>query len=72
MAVGDRDLLNPNAMRDGKHDWVEANHRMAAVLKAKGYPYQYIYCQNAGHSISNARSQILPQALEWLWQGYPR
>nr|WP_218281153.1 alpha/beta hydrolase-fold protein [Verrucomicrobium spinosum] len=35
MAVGDRDLLNPNVMRDNMHDWVEANHRMAKVLKAK-------------------------------------
>jgi hypothetical protein len=39
MAVGDRDNYNPNVMRDGMHDWVEANHRMAKVLKAKGYPY---------------------------------
>ena len=30
--VGDRDLYNPNVMRDGMHDWVEANHRMAAAL----------------------------------------
>ena len=37
LAVGDRDLLNPNVMRDDMHDWVEANHRMAKVLKAKGY-----------------------------------
>lgn len=70
MAVGDRDLLNPNVMRDGMHDWVEANHRMAKVLKAKGYHYQYVYCLNAGHGIGNAKAQLLPQALEWLWQGY--
>jgi iron(III)-enterobactin esterase len=70
MAVGDRDLLNPNVMRDDMHDWVEANHRMAKVLKAKGYPYQYVFCLNAGHGIGNVRPQILPQALEWLWQGY--
>ncbi len=71
MAVGDRDLLNPNVMRDGMHDWVEANNRMAHVLKAKGYHYQYLYCLNAGHGIGNARAQILPHALEWLWKGYP-
>lgn len=29
MHVGDKDLLNPNVMRDGMHDWVEANERMA-------------------------------------------
>jgi enterochelin esterase family protein len=71
MAVGDRDLLNPNVMRDEMHDWVEANNRMAKTLKAKGYHYQYLYCLNAGHGIGNARAQILPQALEWLWKGYP-
>lgn len=71
MAVGDRDLLNPNIMRDNMHDWVEANHRMAKVLKAKGYPYQYVYCLNTGHSVGPAKAQFLPQALEWLWQGYP-
>lgn len=70
MAVGDRDLLNPNVMRDDMHDWVEANNRMAHVLKAKGYHYQYVYCLNVGHGLGNARPQILPHALEWLWQGY--
>ncbi len=33
ISVGDKDLLNPNVMRDEMHDWVEANHRMAKVLK---------------------------------------
>ena len=70
MAVGDRDNFNPNVMRDGMHDWVEANHRMAKVLKAKGYPYQYVFCQNAGHGLGPARNQLLPAALEWVWQGY--
>ena len=70
LAVGDRDLLNPNVMRDGMHDWVEANHRMAKVLKAKGYHYQYLFCRNAGHSVSNAQAQFLPHAIEWVWQGY--
>jgi iron(III)-enterobactin esterase len=39
MEVGDGDLLNPNAMRDGTHDWVLANENMARVLAAKGYHY---------------------------------
>jgi enterochelin esterase-like enzyme len=71
MEVGDRDLYNPNVMRDGMHDWVEANHRMAAVLKAKGYHYQYVFALNAGHTDRNVRAQTLPQALEWVWRGYP-
>ncbi|VTS07338.1 alpha/beta hydrolase [Tuwongella immobilis] len=70
ISVGDRDLLNPNVMRDNMHDWVEANHRMAKVLKAKGYEYQYLFCRNAGHSIGNAQQQFLPHAIEWVWKGY--
>lgn len=71
MEVGDRDLLNPNVMRDGMHDWVEANNRMAKALKAKGYHYQYVYALDAGHVDRKAREQTLPQALEWVWRGYP-
>ena len=70
ISVGDRDLLNPNVMRDNMHDWVEANHRMAKVLKEKGYEYQYLFCQNAGHGIGNAQAQFLPHAIEWVWKGY--
>ncbi len=71
MEVGDRDLFNPNIMRDGMHDWVEANNRMAIVLKAKGYHYQYVYALNAGHVDRKVREQTLPEALEWVWKGYP-
>jgi iron(III)-enterobactin esterase len=70
ISVGDQDLLNPNVMRDGMHDWVAANHRMAKVLKAKGYEYQYLFCRGAGHSVGNARAQFLPHAIEWVWKGY--
>jgi enterochelin esterase-like enzyme len=71
MEVGDRDNYNPNIMRDNMHDWVEANNRMATVLKAKGYHYQYVFALNAGHTDRNVRSQTLPEALEWAWKGYP-
>ena len=70
LEVGDRDLLNPNSLRDGMHDWVEANNRMATVLKAKGYHYQYVFALNAGHGDAKVRAQTLPEALEWIWQGY--
>ena len=70
LEVGDRDLLNPNVMRDNMHDWVVANNRMATVLKAKGYHYQYVYALNAGHVDRAVKNQNLPQALEWVWQGY--
>jgi enterochelin esterase family protein len=71
MEVGDRDLLNPNVMRDNMHDWVLANEQMARVLSAKGYHYQFIFARNAGHTDRSVKQQTLPEALEYLWQGYP-
>jgi iron(III)-enterobactin esterase len=71
MEVGDRDLLNPHSLRDGMHDWVEANNRMATVLKTKGYHYQYVFALNAGHTDRNVKAQTLPEALEWVWNDYP-
>ena len=68
--MGDRDLFNPNTMRDGMHDWVVANERMATVLARKRYPYQFVFAENAGHVERSVREQTLPEALEWVWQGY--
>jgi len=69
MEVGDRDLLNPNVMRDDMHDWVVANENMARVLAAKGYHYQFVFARNAGHTDGNVKRQTLAQALEYVWQG---
>jgi enterochelin esterase-like enzyme len=68
MEVGDRDLLNPNVMRDGMHDWVVANENMAKALAAKGYQYQFVFARNAGHCDRAVKVQTLPAALEWLWR----
>jgi enterochelin esterase family protein len=70
MEVGDKDLLNPNVMRDDMHDWVLANERMARVLADKGYQYQYVFAKNALHSDRSVKLQTLPNALEWLWKDY--
>lgn len=70
LEVGDRDLLNPNVMRDGMHDWVVANENMARALAAKGYHYQFVFAKNAGHVDRATRQQTLPEALEYLWQGF--
>lgn len=72
MEVGDRDLLNPNVMRDNMHDWVVANENMARVLAAKGYHYQFVFARNAGHTDRSVKQQTLAEALEYLWQGYPK
>jgi len=71
MEVGDRDLLNPNVMRDGMHDWVVANENMAKALAAKGYHCQFVFARNAGHTDRTVKQQTLPEALEYVWQGFP-
>jgi iron(III)-enterobactin esterase len=68
MEVGDRDNL---MTRDDYHDWVLANENMAKVLAAKGYHYQFVFARNAGHVDRAVRQQTLPEALEYVWQGYP-
>ena len=70
MEIGDRDLLNPNIMRDNMHDWVLANERMAKVLAAQGYQYQFVFARNAGHVDRAVKQQTLPEALEYIWQDY--
>jgi len=44
---------------------------MAKVLTAKGYHYQLVFARNAGHTDRAVRAQILPEALEYVWLGYP-
>jgi enterochelin esterase family protein len=68
MEVGDRDNFGA---RDGYHDWVLANENMAKVLADKGYHYQFVFARNAGHTDRTVKQQTLPEALEYVWQGYP-
>jgi enterochelin esterase-like enzyme len=71
MHVGDRDLFNPNVMRDDMHDWVVANEQMAKALAAKGYRYQFVFVRDAGHCDRDVKQQTLPLALEYVWKTYP-
>jgi enterochelin esterase-like enzyme len=68
MEVGDRDNYST---RDNLHDWVVANENMAKVLAAKGYHYQFVFAVNAGHTDRAVKMQTLPEALEYVWKGYP-
>ena len=70
LEVGDRDLLNPNTMRDNMHDWVVANENMAKVLATKGYTYQFLFVKSATHCDRAVKQQTLPEALEYIWQDY--
>ena len=69
MEVGEKDNGATNTAADF-HNWVIANERMASVLKAKGYHYQFVYAEGAGHVDRRVVAQTLPQALEWLWRDY--
>jgi enterochelin esterase-like enzyme len=53
------------------HNWPLANDRMAAALASKGYDYRYVIAADAGHVDADVTMQTLPEALEWLWRGYP-
>ena len=70
MEVGEHDIRY-NDDESTYHNWVLANQRMAAVLKAKHYHYQYVFARDAGHVDWRALRQTLPKALEWVWKGYP-
>lgn len=52
------------------HNWVLANQRMAAALKAKGYHYRYVFSKESRHCDRRVVGQTLPEALVWLWRGY--
>ena len=59
-----------NSSDAGMGNWVLANMHMAHVLKEKGYPYQFVYAQQAGHVDRPVRAMTLAPALEWLWKDY--
>ena len=53
------------------HDWVLANENMAKALTAKGYHYQFVFARDAVHTDRAVKQQTLPDAFEYVWQGYP-
>jgi iron(III)-enterobactin esterase len=52
-------------------NWTLSNQRMAEVLKAKGYHYNYVFSEASGHNDGKVLRATLPDALVWLWRGYP-
>ncbi|WP_216839392.1 esterase family protein [Caulobacter sp. S45] len=71
MEVGEKDL-HAGDPESSFHNWPLANQRMAAALKAKGYAYRFVFAKDAAHVDPRVVSQTLPEALEWLWRGYPK
>ena len=52
------------------HNWVMANERTAAALKAKGYDYRYVFSKATRHCDSKVFEQTLADTLVWTWRGY--
>jgi len=69
LEVGERD--NRYTEPESTHtNWVIANRNMAAALKAKGNHYRFVFAKGAGHCDNNARNQVMPEGMIWLWRGY--
>ena len=52
------------------HNWVMANQRTAAALKAKGYNYRYVFSRATRHCDRRVFEQTLADTLVWMWRGY--
>ena len=55
---------------DTYHNWVMANERTAAALKAKGYDYRYVFSRASRHCDRRVFEHTLADTLVWMWQGY--
>ncbi|MBT5927137.1 MAG: enterobactin esterase [Verrucomicrobia bacterium] len=52
------------------HNWVMANVRTAAALKAKGYHYRYVFSKDSKHCDRRVFEHTLADTLVWMWRGY--
>src|SRR6185295_7612998 len=52
------------------HNWVMANQRTAAALKAKGYDYRFVFSKATNHCDGKVFKQTLADTLVWMWHGY--
>ena len=69
LQVGEMD--NGYTMNEASHhNWVLANQRVAAALKAKGYHYRFVYALGGTHCDTRVRQQTLPDTLQWIWRGF--
>jgi enterochelin esterase family protein len=53
------------------HNFELASQRMAVKLAAKGYHFHYDHAANGMHVDQTVMGQTLPEALLWVWRGYP-
>ncbi len=62
--------LRANDPEETYHNWVMANQRTAAALKAKGYHYRFVYSLATRHCDRRVFEQTLADTLVWMWRGY--
>jgi enterochelin esterase-like enzyme len=62
--------LRPNDPEETYHNWVMANQRTAAALKARGYDYRYVFSRASRHCDGRVFEQTLADTLVWMWRGY--
>jgi enterochelin esterase-like enzyme len=62
--------LRPNDPEETHHNWVMANQRTAAALKAKGYHYRFVFSRDARHCDRRVFEHTLADTLVWMWRGY--
>jgi enterochelin esterase-like enzyme len=62
--------------QDGKNDivnrfgsWPEANEKMAAAWKEKGY--DHVFVQGEGTHDGRHASMLFPDAMRWMWRDWP-
>ena len=67
--VSERDN-RANDPEETYHNWVMANERTAAALKAKGYNYRYIFSKDSKHCDRRVFEHTLADTLVWMWRGY--
>ena len=67
--VSENDLRSKDLERT-YHNWVMANKRTAAALKAKGYDYRYVFSPATRHCDRKVFEQTLADTLVWMWRGY--
>jgi enterochelin esterase family protein len=62
--------LRANDPEESYHNWVMANERTAAVLKAKGYDYRYVFSKKSKHCDKRVFEHTLADTLVWMWHDY--
>ena len=62
--------LRANDPENTYYNWVMANQRTAAALKAKGYDNRFVFSKATKHCEGRVFQQTLADTLVWMWRGY--